>query len=1239
MTDIATLKIEVQADGVAKVTGDLNKLAGAGDKASKEAGRTGKAFAGLGSTMSKTAASIAKMVSIGAVTAALGKATEMAIAFENAMAEVSTLTDSMDMSHLTEEVEKLSTQFGSDTVGQAKALYQVISAGASTATEAVETLTVANKLAVGGVTDVQTAADGLTSILNAYGLAATEAEGVSDSMFVAMKAGKTTIGELSQSVGQLAPIASQAGVSIDQMMAATAALTKTGLSTRMAMTGLRQVMVSVLKPTSEATEIAEKLGLTFDAASLSDFPDFLKRVQAATGGNIEVMAKLFGSVEALGAMLSLTSGSGAQDFLNILSDMDKKAGETQAAFDKMSETASFLRSVLTEQLKGAFLNVGQSMLTGVIPALQFTITHFDQFMETLKTVGKIILTGAIAKGIASLPAMLALVAQGAKAAALGMRALTLAIMANPFAALLKVLIVAGSALYAFKDNMVTVGKTTASVGKFVSATWEVVSKKLSGVFTGIGKIWDGVLAKFKTSNKDMAKGFSQLGDFILAGFKAVVNGVIRFFDVLGKAIGIIIGHLSASWKKYWDYTLKLFKSGLAGIKKMFSGDFGFDEFKSQLEENMTEPALDLGEQLIEMWNVAAGTDYIGEVVDSFGEFADEVEAVAGEVSHTNDELQEIVVTAQRLTPALDNNAAGAANAANALAMMASETDKAKEKLTPFQEALSDTASRIDSAFKDVWRNIGGGFGDFATDLKGAFFDLMAELAHIAITRPIVVAITGAFTGALGSAGAAASGLTGAAGSGGGPVAGVTSLLTSGFTGLGELYQKAGIFLRDMGLEGAGNASFNTGLDYANQGVGANLASAGLNIGAGLVGNYLGGKVFGGGGYSNVGGAVGGAVGSIYGPLGTAAGSFIGSGIGSLFGGDNNGNNRGMSDFNLADRTNDARGIGKSFEQENVDASRSLVDELQKFADLIGGSNFAGNVTVGNNDGIRFGGEKFGEDTEAFFAVALKEVALASENLVGYLRPVVRAFEGTSEELQTLVFSVISLGQAVENNPAEQAILDFAAATESASNTFFQSYQKQFDATFKLVEEFDGSTESTIALAQNLALTQEAAYELALGILTLQDSMDKLFANSAQSIRDSILTEEQLAKARIERLAALDKELLTLVDPEQINQTAAEIERLNRAIFESLSDEQQKVQAEAFAQHAESTNAIVQEKLTTLLDNHVASGNQLNMDTERVMRAASRDMQEAADTFLEAARIQAANNRTRATTTLAGGEVD
>ena len=136
------------------------------------------------------------MVAGGVVAAGLGVAVHSATKFNTAMAEVETLVDTSttDMGALTSNVRSLSKEFGQMPVDTAKAMYTTISAGFGDAQDATVLLEGAMKLARGGITDTGTAVDGLTSIMNSYSMSADQVTGVSDRMFVAMKAGKTTIG-------------------------------------------------------------------------------------------------------------------------------------------------------------------------------------------------------------------------------------------------------------------------------------------------------------------------------------------------------------------------------------------------------------------------------------------------------------------------------------------------------------------------------------------------------------------------------------------------------------------------------------------------------------------------------------------------------------------------------------------------------------------------------------------------------------------------------------------------------------------------------------------------------------------------------------------------------------------------------------------------------------------------------------------------------------------------------------
>lgn len=295
----------------------------------------------------------------------LDKATEKAGQFEYKMAEVSTLLEQDQMKlmpKLGNMVLDLSAKYGKATDDMSKATYQAISAGVN-AKEAGQFLGIAGKLAIGGITDMETAVDGLTSIKNAFGLSMNDMVDVSDKMFVAMKAGKTDINLLSKSIGQVAPIASQMKIKLKDVLSMTAALTKGGITTSEAVTGIRQAMVEVLRSTPKMTKAFAKYGVkTFESqrATMS-FGKWLayasKRVTEGGGK----MTELFRSVEGLKAALVL-SGTGLKDYEQIMKSMNKSTGQTEMAFKKMSKTYQFEVKKMEQAKERFFITVGRDML-------------------------------------------------------------------------------------------------------------------------------------------------------------------------------------------------------------------------------------------------------------------------------------------------------------------------------------------------------------------------------------------------------------------------------------------------------------------------------------------------------------------------------------------------------------------------------------------------------------------------------------------------------------------------------------------------------------------------------------------------------------------------------------------------------------------------------------------------------------------------------------------------------------
>lgn len=268
-------------------------------------------------------------------------ATTAALAFSGAVTEVTTISD-LPAQQIAAIAKDLNTAYGGGLQAKTKAIYQTISAGITDATGATALLDTASKLAVGGVTNLTTSVDGLTSVVNAYAAQGLSARDASDVMFVAIRDGKTTAEELSTTLGQVAPIASQLGVPFADLAAAIATVTTNGVATAEAVTQVRSALIAVTKQTPKAQAVAKDLGIDFSLAALQSkgLSRFLREVVVESGATQEQLVELFGRVEGLAAALALTSNDG-EKFNQILRDMDDRAGATDVAFGKMSDTLGF----------------------------------------------------------------------------------------------------------------------------------------------------------------------------------------------------------------------------------------------------------------------------------------------------------------------------------------------------------------------------------------------------------------------------------------------------------------------------------------------------------------------------------------------------------------------------------------------------------------------------------------------------------------------------------------------------------------------------------------------------------------------------------------------------------------------------------------------------------------------------------------------------------------------------------
>tara|TARA_R100000234_G_scaffold112691_1_gene86581 strand:- start:6945 stop:8987 length:2043 start_codon:yes stop_codon:yes gene_type:complete len=230
------------------------------------------------------------------------------------------------------------------------ASYDVASAGFTEAADAATILEASAKGAVGGMSDLGTVSDAVTSVINAFGLEAKEANKIVDGFIQTQNDGKIIVAQYANQIGRIAPTAAAAGISIDQLNAAIATITAQGVPVEQTFTGLNQAIVSILKPTGEAEKIAKKLGIEFNAAALESkgFEQILRDI-ADSGATTDQIAKLFGSVEAMKAIFPLINDDLVKFNENLANQQDSSGAATDA-MNTMNSTLSQQFSNITKQI-------------------------------------------------------------------------------------------------------------------------------------------------------------------------------------------------------------------------------------------------------------------------------------------------------------------------------------------------------------------------------------------------------------------------------------------------------------------------------------------------------------------------------------------------------------------------------------------------------------------------------------------------------------------------------------------------------------------------------------------------------------------------------------------------------------------------------------------------------------------------------------------------------------------------
>jgi TP901 family phage tail tape measure protein len=280
--------------------------------------------------------------------------------FERALAEIRTISgDSVQsFERMTRAANEISAALGVDRLDLAAGAYQALSAQVVGAEGAFDFVRTAAELATATLSTTKESVDALASVINSFGLSSANAEQIAGKLFKTIELGRVRMGELSRVIGRVAPLGAQLGASLDEVLAGVATLTQTGVNAAEAGTLLSNVMLKMIKPTDELSEVFKKLNVSSGEALVAQegLQGAINAITDVTGKSSTAIGKLFGRVRAIRGIMSL-AGKQAEAFTKSLQEIEKAgARDLKKAVDEIQKTEFQQLQRSVQELKNAFID-------------------------------------------------------------------------------------------------------------------------------------------------------------------------------------------------------------------------------------------------------------------------------------------------------------------------------------------------------------------------------------------------------------------------------------------------------------------------------------------------------------------------------------------------------------------------------------------------------------------------------------------------------------------------------------------------------------------------------------------------------------------------------------------------------------------------------------------------------------------------------------------------------------------
>ena len=507
--------------------------------------------------------------------------------FETHFAKLKTIADTskktgVSVGTLKNQLRKLSDETGASQSSLSEATYQAISAGRSTK-EAVSFVAQAGKLAKGGFTDMTTATDTLTTIMNAYGKSAGNAESISNKLILTQNLGKTTVGELGATMGKVVPTANMYKVGLDQLASAYVTTTKNGINTAQSTTVINSMLTQLGKGSTSAAK-ALKAGTGHSLEELMkkgwSLTDVVKAVQKQSKKSGKTLGETFNNVNATKGAATLLQH--AKDYDKALKGMSKSSGLASKSAKTMANTTANQLKIMKTRVTNIAIEIGQTILPMINPILkkvEGVITkiskafsgmssgakkHLVSVLGTVAMVGPaLVVVSKVGFGIANVVKMVGTFSKSMKVAGGFVKLLTsplgMTVIALTAVAVVTLLVI---------KHWKTVKAVALAVWKPIGAVIKSVGAVFSAIVNAIksgGSFIIGIFKKCGVSAKGMASTFApvkseakKLGNQfkpVAVAIKSAIASAVKALKSFVKSIASVYNKI----KPYLDLILVMYK--------------------------------------------------------------------------------------------------------------------------------------------------------------------------------------------------------------------------------------------------------------------------------------------------------------------------------------------------------------------------------------------------------------------------------------------------------------------------------------------------------------------------------------------------------------------------------------------------------------------------------------------------------------------------------------------------------